>query len=85
MLSAHRARMVPEVYLQSKEPVGLVHFTLSSGQKHGMRLQDADADAAIDKFRRGSYSAASASNAPEQLNGRSSQGSQVCTSCLSIL
>ncbi len=43
-----------------------------------MRLQDADADAAIDNFRRDS-SAASALHAPEQANGRSSQGSQVCT------
>ena len=49
-----------------------------------MRLQDADADAAIDNFRRDS-SAASASHAPEQANGRSSQGSQVCTHTVSTL
>ena len=64
------------LYLQSKVLCGFVHSTseLLSGAWDAL-LQDADA--AIDKFRRNSYSSVSASNAPEQPNGRSSQGSQV--------
>ena len=72
LISAHT---VPDVCMLSDGDV--CRSCLSQCQGHGMRLQDADADAAIDNFRRNS-SAASASHAPEQANGRSSQGSQVC-------